>query len=255
MCLILLAIGAHPDYPLLIAANRDEYYQRPTAKAGFWKDHPHILAGRDLECMGTWLGVTRKGRFAALTNFRDGRERKIDAPSRGELVSGMLTSEQEPLAFLEEVAKQAQCYNGFNFLAGDSSSVYFFSSRTGAVQSVSQGIHGLSNHLLDTPWPKVTRGKQRLQAVLEDEPSVEALLDLLQDRETAAENELPDTGIGVAMERVLSPALIVSPQYGTRATTAVLFGRDGGVTFSERTILRGGETGATVSLRFNLSYT
>ena len=252
MCLILLAFGVHPDYPLLIAANRDEYYQRPTAKAAFWKDHPHILAGRDLECMGTWLGVTRKGRFAALTNFRDGRERKSDAPSRGELVSGMLASEQEPLAFLEEIAMQAQRYNGFNLLAGDSNSVYFFSSRTGSVQPVTPGIHGLSNHILDTPWPKVTRGTQRLQAELEGEPSAEALLDLLQDRELAAENELPDTGIGVAMERVLSPALIVSPQYGTRASTAVLFGGDGSVSFAERTILPGGAPGPTVSLRFSL---
>ncbi|MGP1677551.1 MAG: NRDE family protein [Burkholderiales bacterium] len=252
MCLILFAHGAHPDYPLVIAANRDEYYARPTAQAAFWEDQPHILGGRDLECMGTWLGVTRAGRFAALTNFRDPRERKTDAPTRGKLVSGFLTSEREPREYLEEVARLAPRYNGFNLLAGDIDGVYYFSSRAGAVQQVSPGIHGLSNHLLDTPWPKVARGKQRLQALLADEPSAEALLDLLHDREPATESELPDTGIGAEMERVLSPALIVSAQYGTRASTAVLFGEDGSVSFSERTILRSGDIGATVSLRFSL---
>jgi uncharacterized protein with NRDE domain len=253
MCLILLAQGAHPDYPLVVAANRDEYYQRPTAKAAFWQDHPHILAGRDLECMGTWLGITRSGRFAALTNFRDPRERKTDAPSRGRLVSDFLVSEQEPREYLEKVAEIAPRYNGFNLLAGDIDGVFYFSSRLASVQKLSPGVHGLSNHLLDTPWPKVVRGKQRLQAVLADAPGAEALLDLLHDREPAAEGELPDTGIGAELERVLSPALIVSPQYGTRASTAVLFGRDGGVSFSERTILRGGDSGATVSLHFSLS--
>jgi uncharacterized protein with NRDE domain len=252
MCLILLAHGAHPDYPLVIAANRDEYYRRPTAKAAFWQDHPRILAGRDLECMGTWLGVTRAGRFAALTNFRDPRERKTDAPSRGQLVSDFLASEREPREYLEEVATRAQQYNGFNLLAGDVDGIFYFCSRTETMQQVSRGIHGLSNHLLDTPWPKVARGKQRLQAALADEPSTEALLDLLHDREPEAESELPDTGVGADLERVLSPALIVSPQYGTRASTAVLFGGDGCVSFSERTILPGGDTGATVSLRFRL---
>jgi len=253
MCLILFAHGAHADYPLVIAANRDEYYRRPTAKAAFWQDHPHILAGRDLECMGTWLGVTRRGRFAALTNFRDPGERKTDAPSRGQLVSGFLVAEREPREYLEEVATLAPRYNGFSLLAGDIDGVFFFSSRTGSVQPVPPGIHGLSNHLLDTPWPKVAQGKQRLQAALTLEPSAEALLQLLHDREPAAQSELPDTGIGVEMERVLSSALIVSPQYGTRASTAVLFGRDGDVDFSERTILRGGGIGATVSLRFSVN--
>jgi len=253
MCLILLAHGAHPDYPLVIAANRDEYYRRPTAKAAFWRDHPHIFAGRDLEGMGTWLGITRAGRFAALTNFRDPRERKTDAPSRGQLVSAFLASERAPLEYLEEVAALAPRYNGFNLLAGDIDGVFCFSSRLSSVQKLTPGIHGLSNHLLDTPWPKVARGKQRLQAALAEEPSAEALLDLLHDREPAAESELPDTGIGAELERVLSPALIVSPQYGTRASTGVLFGRDGRVSFSERTILPGGDIGATVSLRFSLS--
>ena len=252
MCLILIAHGAHSEFPLVIAANRDEYYRRPTARAAFWQDHPHILAGRDLECMGTWLGVTRRGRFAAITNFRDPRERKTDAPSRGQLVSDFLASDHEPREYLGNVAIEAPRYNGFNLLAGDIDGVFYFSSRTASVQQMSPGIHGLSNHLLDTPWPKVERGKRRLQAALEGEFSAEALLDLLHDGEPATESELPDTGIGMELERVLSPALIVSPQYGTRASTAVLFGEDGSVSFTERTILPGGHTGPTVSLRFSL---
>jgi uncharacterized protein with NRDE domain len=252
MCLILIAHRARSDFPLIVAANRDEYYQRPTARAAFWEDHPHILAGRDLEGMGTWLGVTRRGRFAAITNFRDPRERKNDAPSRGRLVSDFLASDREPRKYLEEIAGEARRYNGFNLLAGDMDGVFCFSSHTSVTQQVSPGIHGLSNHLLDTPWPKVARGKQRLQAALADEPDAEALLDLLHDREPATESELPDTGIGLEFERVLSPALIVSPQYGTRASTAVLFAGDGSVSFVERTILPGGSIGPTVSLRFSL---
>jgi len=251
MCLILIAHGAHADFPLVIAANRDEYYGRPTATAAFWEDHPHILAGRDLEGMGTWLGVTRRGRFAALTNFRDPRERKTDAPSRGQLVRDFLASDQEPRAYLGTVAIVASRYNGFNLLAGDADGVYYFSSRTGSVEQLSPGIHGLSNHLLDTPWPKVERGKQRLQAALAGDIDPEALLDLLHDRDPAPESELPDTGVGLELERVLSPALIVSPHYGTRASTAVMFGDDGSVSFAERTVLPGGNPGPTVSMRFN----
>jgi uncharacterized protein with NRDE domain len=252
MCLILFAHGVHPEYPLVIAANRDEYYRRPTAKAAFWHDHPQVLAGRDLECMGTWLGVTRAGRFAALTNFRDPRERKDDAPSRGQLVSDFLTSEREPREYLEDVAARAPDYKGFNLLAGGVDGIFYFSSRAGSVQQVPRGIHGLSNNLLDTPWPKVVRGKQRLQEAMADEPNAEALLDLLHDCEPADESELPDTGVGAELERVLSPALIVSSKYGTRSSTAVLFGTEGSVSFSERTVLSGGEIGPTVSLRFML---
>lgn len=253
MCLILIAYGAHPDFPLVIAANRDEYYERPTARAAYWQDHSDILAGRDLECMGTWLGVTRAGRFAALTNFRDPNGRKLDAPSRGHLVSDYLISEQDPRSYIDEIRTAAPRYNGFNLLAGNTGGVFCFSSRDATLQELPPGIHGLSNHLLNTPWPKVVRGRQRLQQALERGPEPSALLDLLFDREPARESELPDTGIGADMERVLSPALIVSPQYGTRASTALMFGSDGSVSFTERTILPGGGIGPTVSLRFSLS--
>ena len=253
MCLILIACGAHPDFPLVVAANRDEYYRRPTAQAAYWTDHQHILAGRDLECMGTWLGVTRSGRFAALTNFRDPRERKTDAPSRGHLVSDFLASDLDPPSYLDAIRLGAARYNGFNLLAGDADGVFCYSNRESTVQALSPGVHGLSNHLLDTPWPKVVRGKRRLQQALARVPETEALLDLLDDRVAAEEGTLPDTGIGAERERMLSPALIVSPEYGTRASTALLFGSDGSVSFAERTILPGGIAGATVSLSFSLS--
>jgi uncharacterized protein with NRDE domain len=253
MCLILIACGAHPDFPLVIAANRDEYYQRPTAQAAYWKDHSHILAGRDLECMGTWLGVTRDGRFAALTNYRDARQPKADAPSRGHLVGNFLLSDLDPRSYLDEIRIAAPRYNGFNLLAGDTESVFCFSNRESTVHKLPPGIHGLSNHLLDTPWPKVVRGKQRLQQALARGPDADALLDLLHDREPAPESELPDTGIGIERERMLSPALIVSPLYGTRSSTALLFGSDGSVGFTERTILPGGHVGPSVSLSFSLN--
>jgi uncharacterized protein with NRDE domain len=252
MCLILIAYRAHAAYPLVIAANRDEYYRRPTAQAAYWADYSHVLAGRDLECMGTWLGLTRAGRFAALTNFRDPGVRKTDAPSRGHLVSDFLVSDQDARAYLHAIKPAASNYNGFNLLAGNADGVFCFSSRESVVQRLAPGIHGLSNHLLDTPWPKVMRGKRRLQQLLERGPDVNGLLDLLDDREPAPENELPDTGVGADLERVLSPALIVTPQYGTRASTALLIGSDGSVSFSERTILPGGNIGPTVSLRFSL---
>jgi len=252
MCLILIARGAHPEFPLVVAGNRDEHYRRPTAAAAFWQDYPHVLAGRDLECLGTWLGVTRDGRFAALTNFRNPRARKTDAPSRGNLVSSYLESKVEPRAYIEKIAPSAARYNGFNLLLGDANALLCYSSHTGAVQELRSGIYGLSNHLLDTPWPKVARGKQRLRDLMARAPNAEALLDMLYDSEPAREEELPDTGVGPGVERTLSPALIVSDLYGTRASTAVLFGRNGEVSFTERTILPGGRIGATVHLSFSL---
>jgi len=252
MCLILIAYRAHAAYPLVIAANRDEYYRRPTAQAAYWADHSHVLAGRDLECMGTWLGVTRDGRFAALTNFRDPREHKADAPSRGHLVSDFLVSNLDPRTYLESIKDGASRYNGFNLLLGDADGVFCFSSRESAAQELPPGIHGLSNHLLNTPWPKVVRGKRRLQQTLARGPDTDALLQLLADRDPAPEGELPNTGVGAERESLLSPALIVSPEYGTRASTVLLFGTDAGVRFTERTILPGGIPGPTVSLSFSL---
>jgi len=255
MCLILIAHGAHADFPLVIAANRDEYYERPTAKAEFWEDHPHILAGRDLECMGTWLGVTRRGRFAALTNFRDPRERKSDAPSRGQLVRDFLTSEQDPREYFGNVANEAPRYNGFNLLAGDIDGVFYFSSRTGVTQRVAPGIHGLSNHLLDTPWPKVQRAKSRLATALAALPDTSALLELLRDDTPAADAQLPRTGVSIEHERMLSSAFIRGEHYGTRSSTVVTIGSDRGVSFGEWSWNRAGALDGNAQFGFDLEPT
>jgi len=252
MCLIVFAWKAHPDFPLVVAANRDEFHARPTAAAGFWDDRPGILAGRDLEGMGTWLGVTRSGRFAAVTNYRDAASVPREAASRGLLASRYLESEAAPDAFAAAVAADGTAYRGFNFLAGDREEMWWVSNRGGHALRLKPGVHGLSNHLLDTPWPKVTQGKQRLHHALELAPAVEPLLALLADTAEAADGELPDTGVGAERERLLSAARIVSPAYGTRSSSALLVGADGRVRFAERAYGSDGAELDTLRYEFTL---
>jgi len=245
MCLILFAYRAHPEYRLVLAANRDEFHDRPSAPAGFWSDAPNVLAGRDLRSGGSWLGITRTGRFAAVTNYRDPRELlapRSDAPSRGELVSSFLRGSDSPVAYLAALAGRAGAYHGFNLLVGDRESLYWFSNRAGAApRRLQPGIYGLSNHLLDTPWPKVVRGREALRdalaaaAPLDEEP----LFRLLADRAAAADQELPDTGVGIERERLLSAPFIASAEYGTRASTVLLVRSDGGAHLVERTFTPG----------------
>jgi uncharacterized protein with NRDE domain len=236
MCLILAALDAHPDYALVVAANRDEFYDRPTAPADFWADHPRILGGRDLRAGGTWLAIDRAGRFAAVTNYRQG-EREAAAPrSRGHLVSDYLSSEMDGGKHVARVEREADRYNGFNLIAGDTRELHWFSNREGRPRRLGPGIYGLSNHLLDTPWPKVTAGKSALSAVLGGGGAdlVSGLFALLADRTQVRDDSLPRTGIGLAWERLLSSAFIASAEYGTRSSTVVLVGRDAAVTFVER---------------------
>lgn len=234
MCLILFAYRAHADYPLVVAANRDERHARPTAQAGFWKDQPHILAGRDLKCMGTWMGVTRSGRFAAVTNYRDPSDTREGARSRGTLVSRFLAGDQSAADFLQEAAVESADYRGFNLLTGDDAELFYYSNRGAAAQRLEPGIYGLSNHLLNTPWPKVRTGRARLEAALAPAPAFEPIFTLLADTAPAADDELPRTGIDAASERRLSAALIVSPDYGTRCSTVLMRGRDCSVRYAER---------------------
>jgi uncharacterized protein with NRDE domain len=254
MCLILLAHKVHPDYPLVLAANRDERYSRPTAAAAFWGDHPQIYGGRDLEQGGTWLGITRSGRIAAVTNFRDGHAAKNSARSRGELVSAFLRGNQPGADYIEKVGREAQSYNGFSLIAGDLDELHYLSNRGSHVTAIAPGIHGLSNHLLDTPWPKVEQGKKILAGLLQHETQelIDGLLAVLADRAVAPDHMLPDTGIGVPHERVLSPAFIISPAYGTRSSTVVLVDRHGQVVFIERSFGERGKRGNTVTGRFAL---
>ncbi len=254
MCLILLAHKAHSDYPLVIAANRDESYTRPTAPAGFWTDHPHVYGGRDLEQGGTWLGITRGGSIAAVTNFRDGNTVRRSARTRGELVAGYLRAGHRPADYLARVNCDAHAYNGFNLIVGDCNDLYYLSNRGGHVTAMVPGVHGLSNHLLNTPWPKVERGKTILLDLLHGSTQtlIDGLFAMLADRTTAPDNALPHTGVGLSRERVLSSAFIVSPAYGTRSSTVILIDKHGQVAFIERSFGDGGLPGHAVTGRFAL---
>ncbi len=233
MCLIALAWKAHPDFPLVVAANRDEWRARPAAPAGWWADRPEILAGRDLEAGGTWMGVTRSGRFCAVTNFRDPSDKRTTARSRGELVAAFLAGAEPPRAYCESLAARSGDYNGFNLLAGDGESLVYFGSREGDARDVEPGVHALSNHLLDEPWPKVRRAREALRESVGD--GDEPLFAMLSDTTPGGDGELPDTGVGLAWERRLSPALILGEDYGTRASTVLRISAGGEVRFEERT--------------------
>lgn len=254
MCLILFAHRIHADYPLVLAANRDENYARPTQPAGFWDDTPRIYAGRDLEVGGTWLGINRAGAFGAVTNFRDGNAARHSTRSRGELVADYLRADQLPAAYIREIGTRAGEYNGFNLLVGNPGEMHWLSNRSTAPAIVAPGVHGLSNHLLDTPWPKVELGKQRLAALLDrrKDELTEGLFELLAERTLAPDDSLPQTGVGLARERVLSPAFIASTVYGTRASTVLLIDKRGNVTFIERSYTAGGEYTGVTNASFSL---
>jgi uncharacterized protein with NRDE domain len=236
MCLILLAYEAHPDYRLILAANRDEFFSRPTAPAAFWEEAPHILAGRDLKAGGSWLGMTRSGRIAAITNYRAPRAERKDAPSRGGLVSGFLSSAMTVAEYLAFLKREGSRFNGFNLIFGDRSRICWFSNRDESPRLLEPGIHGLSNHLLDTPWPKVTMGKEAIKRLVSHGKPVlpETLFSILADRAIAPDDLLPDTGVGIELERFLSPLFISTPAYGTRSSTVILIDREERVTFIEQ---------------------
>jgi uncharacterized protein with NRDE domain len=253
MCLILLSWRAHPRYRLVLAANRDEYFGRPAAQAGFWDDHPTVLAGRDIEAGGTWLGITLDGRFAALTNYRNPADRNPAAPSRGALVSDFLTTNVGPLEYLQEVEKRAASYNGFSLLVGNAAALYFLSNRGGHIARVQHGLHGLSNHVLDTPWPKVEKGKAMLLDLLDKPFDAEAALRALTDTERAPNTDLPSTGVSLELEERLSAIRIPAVDgYGTRCSTVLCLGHDGGIEFHERSYREDGSTANTVSYRLTM---
>ena len=254
MCLIFFAHQAHPRFPLIVAANRDENYVRATAAAGFWDDGSGILAGRDLEAGGTWLGMTRHGRFAALTNFRQPGSVLSAAPSRGALVSNYLHANGSPLAYTGRLVPDAAAYNGFNLLIGDLDDLVWYSNRGDVPRLLPPGVYGLSNHLLDTPWPKVEAGKALFRdALAAPEPNLEALYELLASRALPPAESLPDTGVGREREQVLAPAFILSDSYGTRSSTVISRDLNGHVIFSERTFAADGSPNATVAFEFEVS--
>ena len=249
MCLLVLAWMKHPRYRLVVAANRDEFHDRPAAPLAWWNDGVPMMAGRDLAAGGTWLGVTRAGRFGAVTNFRDpGHVPAPDAPSRGTLVPRFLGSNAEPLEFLHELHRSAAGFAGFNLLVGGPRSLCYLSNRADTpARELEPGLYGLSNHLLDSPWPKLLKARSRLATELDgEEPDVAALFDLLADREPADAGELPDEGLPPELQRALSSPFVLHPRYGTRCSTVLLAGHDGRTLMAERRFDRAGvQTGAT----------
>jgi uncharacterized protein with NRDE domain len=253
MCLIAFAWRAHPRYRLIVAANRDEYFGRPAAPAAFWDDHPNVLAGRDLEAGGTWLGIALNGRFAALTNYRNPAERKSGAPSRGALVADFLTGATTPEEYVRLVEKRAADYNGFSLLAGDAGALFFFSNRGGRARRVASGVHGLSNHFLDTPWPKVEKAKARFAGLLDGPFDSEAAFGLLDDTERAAGSELPSTGVSLELEERLSAIRILAVGgYGTRCSTVLCLGEGGRIEFHERSYREDGSESGKVGYRLTV---
>ena len=245
MCLIVFAWEASPKTRLVVAANRDEFFARRTAPAAWWADAPDVLAGRDLEAGGTWLGITRAGRFAALTNFRDASAPKKDgAPSRGALAADFLRGEAAAADYVAAVQPVAGRYHGFNLLVSDGAELWSFSNVEGDPVLLGPGVRGLSNHLLETPWPKVTAARSRLEAALGATNGAEdlerRLLDLLADRTTAPDGTLPATGLPLDWERALSAAFVLLPGYGTRTSTVLVIGADGWARFAECTFGEGG---------------
>ena len=221
MCLIVLSYRIHDRYPLILAANRDEFYERPSAPVSLWEDAVGVVAGRDLQRGGTWLGIRKTGSLAMLTNYREPTPFGRNAPSRGWLVRDFLVGEEAPESYIETVAAKKDLYNGFNMIIGDLNRLFYFSNR-GEMLELPPGLYGLSNSLLDTPWPKTERAKKAIDALLarREDPLPEEIFAILKDRSKPDASLLPDTGVGPEWERILSSIFIASPIYGTRSSSA-----------------------------------
>ena len=249
MCLIVLALGAHPDYPLVLAANRDEFYARPTRDAAWWPDNPHILGGRDLQAGGTWLAAHRSGRFATVTNFGEARRPPARQRSRGLLVTNFLTGSLSPSEYLETIDGDA--YAGFNLIVGDASGVAYRSNRDDGVRPLAPGTYGLSNTLLDGPWHKIRRSKERLQSLLnEDRINETELLRLMGDQQRAPADQVQTDRLDFDTAYALTAPFIVLPNYGTRCTTVLLADRQGNWQFVERRFGPGGDKTGETRLSF-----
>lgn len=236
MCLLVVAWKLHPRYRLVLAGNRDEFHDRPAAGLAWWQDDPRILAGRDLKASGTWLGVARSGRFGVVTNFRDLQAPADSAPSRGALVPRFLTGATSPKEFLDDLRRAAPRYSGFNLLVGGPRALYYFCNRGEQMpEPLAAGVYGLSNHFLDTPWPKLERTRERfVRLMVEADIRVEELFEMLADREQAPPDGLPATGLAPEWERIVSAPFIVHERYGTRCSSILLVERNGRTVFHER---------------------
>jgi uncharacterized protein with NRDE domain len=246
MCLLFLSYQTTPGYRLAVAANRDEYLARPTAPLGFLDERGTILGGRDLQGGGTWLGISAGLRFAALTNYRDPANNRAGAPSRGGLVLDFLSGAMPAQEYLRHLADRAQIYNGFNLIVGDDLGLFLLSNRSPGYQRLAPGYYGLSNHLLETPWPKVVRGKELLRPHLQQSINVAGVFTVLADRHLPEDHQLPDTGVGLAWERLLSTIFIAGDTYGTRSSALLTVSEDNQVVFREKTYPVGSGQGEVV---------
>lgn len=244
MCLILFAVRQHPQYPLVVIANRDEYYARPSRAAHWWDDFD-IYAGRDLEAGGTWLGINRQGRFAAVTNVREPGSMTPGKRSRGELPCNFLTGSVSAADYLRELAERDQQYAGFNLLLGDTDALWFYSNREGRIRSVDSGVYGISNGAFDEPWPKLKSGREELAQQIARGINHGQLLEILTDHRTAEDHHLPSTGVSLDFERLLSSRFIRSPGYGTRACSVLSFDARGQIEFSEHNYLDADHAGSS----------
>lgn len=254
MCLLSLAYKVHPHYPLILIVNRDEFYKRPARKAQFWTEEgePDILAGKDLIAGGTWMGTHKNGKWAVLTNYRSFENAKENPPSRGELVLNFLKQEKSPQQYLTHLRQYAQAYNGFNLLLGNQKEVFHYSNVSDTISSLSPGVHGLSNALMNTPWPKVERAKANLQEAIEkNNISPSHLFEILADSTQAKEGQLPHTGLSLEMEKAVSSIFITSKDYGTRCSTLLFIDNEGKIKFVERTFSPDSGT-ATAEVAFSI---
>ena len=237
MCLLLLAYKSHPNYKIILAANRDEFYKRPTLPLHNWKNHPELFAGKDLEGKGTWLGITKTGKLAAITNYRDMASIKKNAPTRGKLVTDFLMNKIPAEKYSDILIKTTKIYNGYNLIYGEINNLYYFSNLNDKALKFSPGIYGLSNHLLDTPWPKVIKSKKKFSKILEETiPSKYELFELLLDSEIFPEKELPNSGLSKELEKMVSPIFTSSDEYGTRSSSVILIDNENNVHFMEKSL-------------------
>ncbi len=253
MCLIFIALHAHPDYPLIVAANRDEFYTRPTQRAHYWDEYPQLLAGRDIQAGGTWLGITRTGRFAAITNYRETDNRTYQK-SRGEIVRNFLAGEDTQKTYTGKLINTRSDYAGYNCLYGHllpEPVLHYYANHTQQSSQLTPGIYGLSNASLDTPWYKVTEGKKSIEPLLKQPFNDEAWFEMLRDKQQAVSELLPDTGIDRKTEKLLSSRFIQSDSYGTRSSTLLTISTDLNIKFIERNYTSDGDTQETRLFQFH----
>lgn len=254
MCLILFSYNQYDNFPLILAANRDEYFERPTQAAHFWNDNPLILAGRDLKHNGSWLGITKQGRFAAVTNFREPSEKIASATSRGILVSEFLMSGVSAKNYLEDLLDHIDEFDGFNLLVGDINALYFLSSTEKTIKNIESGVYGISNGIFDCPWPKVIQGKLRLAEMMNTPGQVDetAFFKLLADETVPLDDDLPDTGVGLEWEQKLGSIFVKADSFGTRCSTLLSIDADKQVRFIERNFDHAGNEDGTERYSFKL---